>query len=417
MRRVVVTGIGGITPLGANAKKSWDNIISGQSGASKISKFDASDLPCRIACEINADALGFNADDWLEPKEQKRVDDFIIFGIAAADMAIADSGYAPETDEQLCRTGVMIGSGIGGLNSIEQNALTLAERGPRKIGPFFIPGALINLISGQVSIRHGFKGPNHSVVTACSTGAHAIGDASRIIMFGDADVMIAGGAEAAICRLGMAGFAACRALSTEYNETPEKASRPYDRDRDGFVMGEGAGVVVLEEYEHAKARGANIYAEIVGYGMSGDAYHITSPAEDGNGGYRAMQTALKHSGLSPEDIGYVNAHGTSTPVGDEIELRAVEQLFGGAADKLKMSSTKSAIGHLLGAAGAVEAIFSIYALNEGIVPPTINLENPSMETSIDLVPQQAKEAKVNAVLSNSFGFGGTNASLIFKAVS
>ncbi|MGC6511686.1 MAG: beta-ketoacyl-ACP synthase II [Parvibaculales bacterium] len=417
MRRVVVTGIGGITPLGANVRTSWDNIVSGQSGATNITKFDASDLPCRIACEINAEALGFNPDDWLEPKEQKRVDDFIIYGIAAADMAIADSGYAPETEEQLCRTGVMIGSGIGGLNSIEQNALTLAERGPRKIGPFFIPGALINLISGQVSIRHGFKGPNHSVVTACSTGAHAIGDASRIIMFGDADVMVAGGAEAAICRLGMAGFAACRALSTNFNDTPEKASRPYDGDRDGFVMGEGAGVLVLEEYEHAKARGAHIYAEIVGYGMSGDAYHITSPAEDGNGGYRAMQAALKHSGLSPEDIGYVNAHGTSTPVGDEIELRAVERLFGSAAEHLKMSSTKSAIGHLLGAAGAVEAIFSIYALNEGIVPPTINLENPSMETAIDLVPQKAAQVKVNAVLSNSFGFGGTNASLIFKAVS
>lgn len=417
MRRVVVTGIGGITPLGANVRTSWGNIVSGQSGATNITKFDASDLPCRIACEINAEALGFNPDDWLEPKEQKRVDDFIIYGIAAADMAIADSGYAPETEEQLCRTGVMIGSGIGGLNSIEQNALTLAERGPRKIGPFFIPGALINLISGQVSIRHGFKGPNHSVVTACSTGAHAIGDASRIIMFGDADVMVAGGAEAAICRLGMAGFAACRALSTNFNDTPEKASRPYDGDRDGFVMGEGAGVLVLEEYEHAKARGAHIYAEIVGYGMSGDAYHITSPAEDGNGGYRAMQAALKHSGLSPEDIGYVNAHGTSTPVGDEIELRAVERLFGSAAEHLKMSSTKSAIGHLLGAAGAVEAIFSIYALNEGIVPPTINLENPSMETAIDLVPQKAAQVKVNAVLSNSFGFGGTNASLIFKAVS
>ncbi len=415
MRRVVVTGMGGVTPLGATSQDSWKNIIAGKSGASTITKFDASDLPCRVACEIH-DALGFNAADWLNAKEQKRVDDFIVYGIAAADMAIENSGYKPETDEQLCRSGVMIGSGIGGLNSIEQNALSLAQRGPRKISPFFIPGALINLISGQVSIRHGYKGPNHAVVTACSTGAHAIGDAARIIMFDDADVMVAGGAEAAICRLGMAGFAACRALSTQFNDTPEKASRPYDRDRDGFVMGEGAGVVILEEYEHAKARGARIYAEIVGYGMSGDAYHVTSPAADGNGAYRAMQAALKRSGLSLDDIGYINAHGTSTPVGDEIELRAVERLFGASSENLMMSSTKSAIGHLLGAAGAVEAIFSIYAMNEGVIPPTLNLENPSIETAIDLVPYQAKERKLNAVLSNSFGFGGTNASLIFKAV-
>ena len=417
MRRVVVTGIGSVNPLGANAKSSWDNIISGKSGASSISKFDASDLPCQIACEINHEALGFNADDWLDPKERKRVDDFILYGIAAADMALADSGYQPETDEQFWRSGVMIGSGIGGLNSIEQHAITLHERGPRKIGPFFIPGALVNLVSGQVSIRHGFKGPNHAVVTACSTGAHAIGDASRIIMFGDADVMIAGGAEASICRLGIAGFTACRALSTNYNDSPEQGSRPYDKDRDGFVMGEGAGVVVLEEYEHAKARGAKIYAEVAGYGMSGDAYHITSPAEDGNGGFRSMQAALKNSGLSIEDIGYVNAHGTSTPLGDEIELRAVERLFGSVADKMMMSSTKSSIGHLLGAAGAVEAIFSIMALNEGIIPPTLNLDNPSVETKIDLVAKQAKEKKCQAVLSNSFGFGGTNASLIFKAVA
>ncbi len=417
MRRVVVTGIGSVNPLGANAKSSWDNIISGKSGASSISRFDASDLPCQIACEINHEALGFNTDDWLDPKERKRVDDFILYGIAAADMALADSGYQPETDEQFWRSGVMIGSGIGGLNSIEQHAITLHERGPRKIGPFFIPGALVNLVSGQVSIRHGFKGPNHAVVTACSTGAHAIGDAARIIMFGDADVMIAGGAEASICRLGIAGFTACRALSTNYNDRPEQGSRPYDKDRDGFVMGEGAGVVVLEEYEHAKARGAKIYAEVAGYGMSGDAYHITSPAEDGNGGFRSMQAALKNSGLSVDDIGYVNAHGTSTPLGDEIELRAVERLFGPVADKMMMSSTKSSIGHLLGAAGAVEAIFSIMALNEGIIPPTLNLDNPSVETKIDLVPKQAKEKKLQAVLSNSFGFGGTNASLIFKAVA
>ncbi len=417
MRRVVVTGIGSVNPLGANAKSSWDNIISGKSGASSISRFDASDLPCQIACEINHEALGFNTDDWLDPKERKRVDDFILYGIAAADMALADSGYQPETDEQFWRSGVMIGSGIGGLNSIEQHAITLHERGPRKIGPFFIPGALVNLVSGQVSIRHGFKGPNHAVVTACSTGAHAIGDAARIIMFGDADVMIAGCAEASICRLGIAGFTACRALSTNYNDRPEQGSRPYDKDRDGFVMGEGAGVVVLEEYEHAKARGAKIYAEVAGYGMSGDAYHITSPAEDGNGGFRSMQAALKNSGLSVDDIGYVNAHGTSTPLGDEIELRAVERLFGPVADKMMMSSTKSSIGHLLGAAGAVEAIFSIMALNEGIIPPTLNLDNPSVETKIDFVPKQAKEKKLQAVLSNSFGFGGTNASLIFKAVA
>ena len=416
MRRVVVTGLGSVNPLGASAEQSWQNLLAGQSGASVITSFNVDDLPCKIACSIERGEDAFNPDAYIEPKEQKRVDDFIIYAIAAADMALADSGYAAESEEQKYRTGVMIGAGIGGLQGIEDGAFTVRDRGPRRLSPFFIPGALINLAGGQVSIRHGLKGPNHAVVTACSTGAHAIGDAARLIMLDDADVMVAGGTESAICRLGIAGFAACRALSTNFNDTPEKGSRPYDADRDGFVMGEGAGVVVLEEYEHAKARGARIYAEIVGYGLSGDAYHITSPAEDGSGGFRSMQAALKRSGLSPEDIGYVNAHGTSTPLGDEIELKAVERLFGGDSDGLAMSSTKSAIGHLLGAAGAVEAIFSILAMRDGIVPPTLNLDNPSVETPINLVPHKAQEKKVRAALSNSFGFGGTNASLVFKSV-
>ena len=416
MRRVVVTGLGSVNPLGASAEQSWQNLLAGQSGASVITSFNVDDLPCKIACSIERGEDAFNPDAYIEPKEQKRVDDFIIYAIAAADMALADSGYAAESEEQQYRTGVMIGAGIGGLQGIEDGAFTVRDRGPRRLSPFFIPGALINLAGGQVSIRHGLKGPNHAVVTACSTGAHAIGDAARLIMLDDADVMVAGGTESAICRLGIAGFAACRALSTNFNDTPEKGSRPYDADRDGFVMGEGAGVVVLEEYEHAKARGARIYAEIVGYGLSGDAYHITSPAEDGSGGFRSMRAALKRSGLSPEDIGYVNAHGTSTPLGDEIELKAVERLFGGDSDGLAMSSTKSAIGHLLGAAGAVEAIFSILAMRDGIVPPTLNLDNPSVETPINLVPHKAQEKKVRAALSNSFGFGGTNASLVFKSV-
>ena len=416
MRRVVITGIGSVNPLGETIEKSWKRLLDGHSSAGTIDYFDASDLPCQIACQIDKGEGGFNADLYMPAKEQRRVDDFIIYAMAASDMALADSGYKAETDEQQFRTGVLIGAGIGGLQGIEAGTNTLRDKGPRKISPFFIPGSLINLAGGQVSIKHGLKGPNHAVVTACSTGAHAIGDAARLIMFDDADVMVAGGTEGAISPLGMAGFVACRAMSTSFNDTPEKASRPYDKDRDGFVMGEGAGIVVLEEYEHAKARGANIYAEVVGYGLSGDAYHITSPAEDGSGGFRAMQAALKRSGLAPEDIGYINAHGTSTPKGDEIELRAVERLFGGASDALTMSSTKSSIGHLLGAAGSVEAIFSVLAMRDGVVPPTLNLENPSVETGLNLVPLKAQEKKVKAVLSNSFGFGGTNASLVFKAV-
>jgi 3-oxoacyl-[acyl-carrier-protein] synthase II len=416
MRRVVITGIGSVNPLGETIEKSWKRLLDGHSGAGTIDYFDASDLPCQIACQIDKGEDGFNADLYMPAKEQRRVDDFIIYAMAASDMALADSGYKAETDEQQFRTGVLIGAGIGGLQGIEAGTNTLRDKGPRKISPFFIPGSLINLAGGQVSIKHGLKGPNHAVVTACSTGAHAIGDAARLIMFDDADVMVAGGTEGAISPLGMAGFVACRAMSTGFNDTPEKASRPYDKDRDGFVMGEGAGIVVLEEYEHAKARGANMYAEVVGYGLSGDAYHITSPAEDGSGGFRAMQAALKRSGLAPEDIGYINAHGTSTPKGDEIELRAVERLFGGASDALTMSSTKSSIGHLLGAAGSVEAIFSVLAMRDGVVPPTLNLENPSVETGLNLVPLKAQEKKVKAVLSNSFGFGGTNASLVFKAV-
>jgi len=371
------------------------------------------------ACEVPRGGAedAFNVYDWVDPKEARRVDDFIIFGLAAAKQAVSDSGWTPSSEEERCRTGVLIGSGIGGLPGIEQASIQLHERGPRKISPFFIPGRLINLVSGHVSIEFGFKGPNHAVVTACSTGAHAIGDAARLIMLDDADVMVAGGAEAAVSRLGIAGFAACRALSTGFNDQPERASRPYDKDRDGFVMGEGAGVVVLEEYEHAKARGATIYAEVTGYGLSGDAYHITSPSEDGDGGFRSMKAALTRAGLSASDIDYVNAHGTSTPVGDEIELGAVGRLFGTSTNRISMSSTKSSVGHLLGAAGAVEAIFCILAMRDNVAPPTINLDNPSVETELDLVPHSAREREINAVLSNSFGFGGTNATLVMTKVN
>ena len=415
MRRVVVTGLGMVTPLACGVQDTWRRLLAGESGAARIQKFDTSDLPAKIAAEVpRGDGSNgtFNPDDWIPAKEARKVDDFITFAIAAAKQAVQDADWMPDGEEDRCRTGVMIGSGIGGLPGIEEASITLHEKGPRRISPFFIPGRLINLASGHVSIEFGFKGPNHAVVTACSTGAHAIGDASRLIMLDDADVMIAGGTEAAISRLGIAGFAACRALSTGYNDEPHRASRPYDRDRDGFLMGEGAGVVVLEELEHAKARGAKIYAEIKGYGMSGDAYHITSPAEDGDGGFRSMKAALKSAGLKPSEIDYVNAHGTSTPVGDEIELGAVQRLFGEASNRLSMSSTKSSIGHLLGAAGAVEAIFCIKAMEDGIAPPTINLENPSVESHIDLVPLKPRERPIEAVLSNSFGFGGTNATLV-----
>jgi 3-oxoacyl-[acyl-carrier-protein] synthase II len=419
MRRVVVTGMGLVTPLGVGLEHNWNRLTNGESGAAGIQKFDVSDLPAKIAAQVPRGEGGnglFNPDDYVSSKEQRRIDEFIIYGIAAAVEAVEDSGWKPEGEEDRERTGVMIGSGIGGLQTIYEGSTLLNAESPRKVGPFFIPSALINLASGQVSIRYGFKGPNHAVVTACSTGAHAIGDAARLIMWDDADVMVAGGAEAAICRIGIAGFAACRALSTGYNDTPEAASRPYDKGRDGFVMGEGAGVVVLEEYEHAKARGAKIYGEVVGYGLSGDAHHITAPAEDGSGGFRSMRAALKRAGLNPEDIDYVNAHGTSTPLGDEIELGAVKRLFGDHAYELSMSSTKSAIGHLLGAAGAVEAIYSIMAINSDTVPPTINLDDPSDACDIDLVPHVAKQRPVRNVLSNSFGFGGTNASLVFAEV-
>jgi 3-oxoacyl-[acyl-carrier-protein] synthase II len=417
MRRVVITGMGMVTPLGAGVKTNWDRLTAGQSGIGAISTFEVSDLPARIAGMVprGTGPGGFDVDSAVPPKDQRKNDVFIHYAIAAANEAIANSGWQPPDDEARERTGVMIGSGIGGLQWIAEGSLTLEQKGPRRISPFFIPAALINLASGQVSIQHGFRGPNHAVVTACSTGAHAIGDATRLIMWDDADVMVAGGAEAAVCRLGLAGFAAARALSTGYNETPDRASRPYDKGRDGFVMGEGAGVVVLEELEHAKARGATIYAEVVGYGLSGDAHHITAPPEDGNGGFRAMSAALKRAGLTPSDIDYVNAHGTSTPLGDEIELGAVKRLFGNAIETVSMSSTKSAIGHLLGAAGAVEAIYSVLAINHDVVPPTLNLEDPSDSClGVDLVPNQAKARPVRAALSNSFGFGGTNASLVFR---
>jgi len=416
MRRVVVTGMGIVSPLGCGVDRVWRRLINGESGIGAIQAFDVSDLPCKIAGMIPHGERangGFNADEFIAPKDQRKMDAFIHYAIAATAEAVDDSGWKPEEPQDRERTGVLIGSGIGGLQGIYDASVTLHERGPRRVSPFFIPSALINLASGNVSIRYGFKGPNHSVVTACATGAHAIGDAARLIQLEDADVMIAGGAESSICRLGVAGFAAVRALSTGYNDTPEKASRPWDVGRDGFVMGDGAGIVVLEEYEHAKKRGAKIYAEVRGYGLSGDAHHITAPAEDGSGGFRAMTAALRRAGLTPDDIDYINAHGTSTPLGDEIELGAVKRLFGEAAKKVSMSSTKSAIGHLLGAAGAVEAIFSILALRDQICPPTLNLDNPSPGCDMDLVPKQAKQRQIRAVLSNSFGFGGTNASLVF----
>ena len=406
-----------VSPLGDGVETTWARLIAGQSGAGSISHFDATALPCQIACEIPLTGEGaFDADSYMEKKEQRKVDRFIVYAIAAAEQAIRDAGLGDASEEEKLRTGVLIGSGIGGIETIAETAITLKERGPRRVSPFFIPSALINLCSGQVSIRHGFKGPNHSVVTACSTGAHAIGDAMRLIRSGDADVMVAGGAESPVCEISVAGFSACKALSTSYNDAPETASRPYDTGRDGFVMGEGAGIVVLEEYEHAKARGAHIYGEVVGYGLSGDAYHITSPAPDGDGGYRSMSAALSNAGLTAADIDYVNAHGTSTPLGDEIELKAVTKLLGDDVSGVTMSSTKSAVGHLLGAAGAVEAIFCILAMRDGIAPPTLNLRDPSVETELDLAPLTAVKRDINVALSNSFGFGGTNASLIFRKV-
>ena len=415
MRRVVVTGLGMVSPLADGVEATWERLLAGDSGAGMIQKFDTSNVVTKYACEV---PLGdgtngtFNGDAYLEPKEQRKIDDFILFGMAAAQQAVQDSGWMPQADADRERTGVMIGSGIGGLQTIAETAVLIDKRGPRRVSPFFIPGALINLVSGQVSIKYGFKGPNHAVVTACSTGAHAIGDASRLIMFGDADVMVAGGAESSICEIGIAGFNACKALSTKSEADPTKASRPYDADRDGFVMGEGAGVVVLEELEHAKARGAKIYAEVLGYGMSGDAYHITAPSETGEGGERSMRAALKNAGLEPSAIDYINAHGTST-MADTIELSAVERLLGDAASGVTMSSTKSSTGHLLGAAGAIEAIFSILAIRDQVAPPTINLDNPAEDTPIDLAPNAKVERQINVALSNSFGFGGTNASVVF----
>ena len=418
MRRVVVTGLGLVTPLASGVEESWSRLLAGQSGASDITLFDACRVTTKYACEVPiGDGTNgtFNADDWMEPKERRKVDNFILFGIAAADQAVQDAGWTPEDEASRLRTGVMIGSGIGGLNSIADTALLIHEKGPRRVSPFFIPGSLINLISGQVGIRYGFKGPNHAVVTACSTGAHAIGDAARLIMTDDADVMVAGGGEAAISEIGIAGFNACKALSTKWADDPQRASRPYDQDRDGFVMGEGAGVVVLEELEHARARGAKIYAEVIGYGLSGDAYHITAPSEDGEGGERAMRAALKKAGLEPAAVDYINAHGTST-MADVIELAAVERMMGDAASKLTMSSTKSATGHLLGAAGAIEAIFSILAIRDQVAPPTINLDNPAVDSVVDLAPNQKREREINVALSNSFGFGGTNASVAFGKI-
>jgi len=420
MRRVVVTGLGLVSPLGAGVELTWKRILESKSGAAKIEKFDVSDLPCKIACEVKrGDGTNgsFLADKWMEPKEQRKVDDFIIYAMGAAGQALDDAGWHPKSRQDQVDTGVLIGSGIGGIEGIAETALVLKERGPRRVSPFFIPGRLINLASGYVSITHGLKGPNHAVVTACSTGAHAIGDAGRMIALGDADVMLAGGAESPINRLSLAGFCACKALSTSFNDTPEKASRPYDRDRDGFVMGEGAGVVVLEEYEHAKARGAKIYAELIGYGLSGDAHHITAPAPDGDGAQRCMTMAIRRAGIASAEIDYINAHGTSTPMGDEIELNAVERIVGNAGGRISMSSTKSATGHLLGAAGAAEAIFSVLAIRDQVAPPTINLDNPSIETSIDLVPHTPRKREINIVLSNSFGFGGTNASLVFRRLN
>jgi 3-oxoacyl-[acyl-carrier-protein] synthase II len=418
MRRVVVTGLGMVTPLACGVEETWSRLIAGQSGAGTISKFDSSNVVTQYACEIpmgdGSDGT-FNPDDWMEPKEQRKVDDFIIYGMAAAVQAVRDAGWDDISEEEKLRTGVMIGSGIGGLNSIAETAVLIKEKGPKRVSPFFIPGALINLVSGQVSIRFGFKGPNHAVVTACSTGAHAIGDAARLIMWGDADVMVAGGAESPISEIGIAGFNACKALSTKRAQEPQKASRPYDADRDGFVMGEGAGVVVLEEYEHAKARGAKIYCEVLGYGLSGDAYHITAPSEDGDGGYRSMAAALKRAGLEAKDVDYINAHGTST-MADTIELGAVERLLGDHAAKATMSSTKSSIGHLLGAAGAVEAIFCVLAIRDQVAPPTINLDTPAVTPKLDLAPNKSVRRKIDVALSNSFGFGGTNASLVLGKV-
>ena len=414
-RRVVVTGLGLVTPLACGVEETWSRLIAGENGFGRIEGFEIDDLPCQIAAQLprgNGENGTFNADQWMEPKEQRKVDDFIVYAVSAATQALADAGWKPSTPEEQAMTGVMFGSGIGGLGGIYETSIILKERGPRRVSPFFITGRLINLASGYVSIEHGLKGPNHAVVTACSSGAHAIGDAARLIQWGDADVMVAGGAESAINRIGIAGFCANKALCTKYNDQPSKGSRPYDRDRDGFVMGEGGGAVVLEEYEHAKARGAKIYAELIGYGLSGDAYHITAPPEDGDGAYRCMQMAIKRAGISPSDIDYINAHGTST-MADTIELGAVERVMGNAAGKVSMSSTKSAIGHLLGAAGAVEAIFSILAIRDGVAPPTLNLENPSVETIVDLVPLKARQRTIDVALSNSFGFGGTNASVIF----
>ncbi len=419
MRRVVITGLGLVTPVGCGVEPAWKALLAGKNGARRVEEFEVSDIACQIANFIprgNGEGL-FNPDDCMEPKEQRKVDDFIVYAMAAADQAIADSGLKFDTAEAQEEAGVLIGSGIGGLSGIADTSLLLKEKGPRRVSPFFIPGRLINLAGGYVSIRHQLKGPNHAVVTACSTGTHAIGDAARIVAMGDAEVMVAGGTESPICRIALAGFAACRALSTGFNDTPTKASRPYDKDRDGFVMGEGAGIVVLEPYERAKARGARIYAEVIGYGMSGDAYHITAPSESGDGAFRCMRAALKRAGVTPSEIDYVNAHGTSTPMGDEIELGAVERLFGNSAGKLAMSSTKSAIGHLLGAAGAVEAVFSVLAIRDNIAPPTLNLDNPSVETAIDLVPNVAKPREINTALSNSFGFSGTNASIVLRRVA
>ena len=419
MRRVVITGLGLVSPLACGVEETWSRLLAGENAARRVESFDVSDLTCQVACEIpRGDGSNgtYNPTDWMEPKEQRKVDDFIIFAVAAAKQALDDADWHPETYDDQARSGVLIGSGIGGLQGIEKTSLLMAEKGPRRVSPFFIPGRLINLASGHVSIQNGLKGPNHSVVTACSTGAHAVGDAARLIALDDADVMVAGGAESPVCRLSIAGFAACRALSTHFNDEPQRASRPYDIDRDGFVMGEGAGIVVLEELEHARNRGATIYAEVIGYGLSGDAYHITAPAESGDGAERCMKAAIKRADIDLAEIDYINAHGTSTPMGDEIELAAVERLFGDASGNLSMSSTKSAIGHLLGAAGAVETIFSALAIRDNIAPPTLNLDNPSVDTVIDLVPHKAQEREINTVLSNSFGFGGTNASLIFRSV-
>ena len=417
MRRVVVTGMGMVTPLGCGVDTTWRRLVAGESGASVIDRFDVSDITCKIACMVpygDGSNGSYNPDQWMEPKEQRKVDKFIVYAMCAASQALEHSGWKPAGPDDQNATGVMIGSGIGGIEGIAETAMVLHERGPRRVSPFFIPGRIINLASGYVSITFGLKGPNHAVVTACSTGAHAIGDAGRMIALGDADVMVAGGTESPVNRISLAGFAAVRALSTGFNEAPTKASRPYDKDRDGFVMGEGAGVVVLEEYEHAKARGAKIHAELIGYGLSGDAFHITAPAPDGDGALRCMNAAIRRAGIPSAEIDYINAHGTSTPLGDEIELGAVQRLVGNAAGRISMSSTKSSIGHLLGAAGAVEAIFSILAIRDNVAPPTLNLDNPSVETPIDLVPHRARKRNIDVVLSNSFGFGGTNASLIFR---